>query len=101
MIGIVQQRQARTVVKISAFCSNSEDCWRLLESSKRLRTATPDPIVLGMGLHGLPTRLLGLVWDSYLTFTPESLAEASAPGQLALPQYLSIVRQLEVSSDGK
>lgn len=97
MEALARRRTSPTIPKIAAYCGSLEDCTRLLDSNGRLRAMARSPIVLGMGAHGLATRLVSLVWESYLTFAPETLAEASAPGQLSLPQYLAIVRQLEVS----
>ncbi len=76
------------VVKVAAFCNCSEDLYRL---ARFTLDHTDDPvIVIGMGEHGAPSRILFPGLASRLTYT--FLGEPTAPGQLncaATIQYLS------------
>jgi 3-dehydroquinate dehydratase len=82
------------VVKVAAFCREDADALRLLQLQLELKTQGVKHIILGMGPHGLPTRVFGTLWGNELAFVPESSAEASAPGQLTKSQLDTIFANL-------
>jgi 3-dehydroquinate dehydratase type I len=79
------------ILKIATFCNSPDDCVRLLNLLLRLRTQGQRAIILGMGQHGLATRIFGTLWGNEFTFAPPSLAAQSAPGQLTRQQLDAII----------
>lgn len=77
------------ICKIAAFCQSREDALRLLALCEWFPDRFPGSlyIFLGMGEHGLATRIMGSLWGNAMTFAPIELETASAPGQLTYEQY--------------
>jgi 3-dehydroquinate dehydratase type I len=82
------------VTKISTFCTIQRDALRLLSLLIDLRETGRRCIVLGMGKHGVITRVFGPQWGNDISFAPVDTAQRSAPGQLALDKLDSIMRAL-------
>lgn len=83
------------VYKLATFCQTRQDALHLLTLLNLMREQGMKAIVLGMGVHGLVTRIVGTIWGNYLCFAPESLGTASAPGQLTYYQMQNILNSLE------
>jgi len=78
------------VLKVAAFCNSPADLQRLARFT--ILHAGDSVIVIGMGEHGAPSRILFPALGSRLTYT--FLGEPTAPGQLncdATIQYLSAI----------
>jgi 3-dehydroquinate dehydratase type I len=82
------------VIKISTMCKNQRDALRLLALLIDLREAGQKCIVLGMGKHGVITRIFGTMWGNEMTFTPLEVASRSAQGQLPYDKLDSIMQAL-------
>ncbi len=82
------------IVKVSTQCTTQRDALRLLSLLIDLREAGRKCIVLGMGKHGVITRVFGTVWGNELTFTPVELNSRSAAGQLTVDKLDSIMQAL-------
>lgn len=78
------------IVKVAAFCREDADALRLLQLQLELKAQGVKHIVLGMGPHGVATRIFGTLWGNELAFVPDSSAGASAPGQLTKSQLDAI-----------
>jgi 3-dehydroquinate dehydratase type I len=82
------------ITKISTFCSIQRDALRLLSLLIDLREAGRRCIVLGMGKHGVITRVFGAQWGNEISFAPIDINQRSAPGQIALDKLDSIMQAL-------
>jgi 3-dehydroquinate dehydratase type I len=82
------------IVKISTQCTTQREALRLLSLLIDLREAGQKCIVLGMGKHGVITRVFGTVWGNELTFAPVELSNRSAAGQLTVDKLDSIMQAL-------
>lgn len=82
------------ICKFSTYCKNQRDSLRLLELLIDLREAGQKCIVLGMGSHGAITRVFGTKWGNEMVFTPKTLDEKSAPGQLTRDRLDTILQAL-------
>jgi 3-dehydroquinate dehydratase-1 len=82
------------IVKISTLCTIQRDALRLLSLLIDLREAGQKCIVLGMGKHGVITRVFGTVWGNELTFAPVEINSRSAAGQLTVDKLDSIIQAL-------
>lgn len=87
-----------TILKIACLCRHERDALRLLQCQLALREQGQRCIILGMGEAGLITRVFGALWGNALAFAPETLSEASAPGQLTRTQLQTILNILEGQS---
>ena len=85
------------IVKLSTYCRSDHDALRLLALLLELRGAGVTPIVLGMGPHGIATRVLGPLWGNALAFAPLDPERASAPGQLSRDRLGAVLDILEES----
>ena len=82
-----------TISKLACFCETALDALRLLELTYKESQRKP-VIILGMGQHGLPTRIFGCEFGNEFTFSPVSRQTESAPGQLTRNEMESIVEVL-------
>ena len=82
------------VSKVAAMCNTPGDALRLLDLGLELKSQGREYIVLGMGEHGVVTRVFGTLWGNKLLFAPIDAAQASAPGQLTLAQLERIFSAL-------
>lgn len=82
------------ILKISTYCCIQRDALRLLSLLIDLREGGSRSIVLGMGKHGVITRVFGTVWGNEMTFAPVEAASLSAPGQLTVDKLDSIMQAL-------
>jgi 3-dehydroquinate dehydratase type I len=82
------------ITKISTFCSIQRDALRLLSLLIDLREAGRRCIVLGMGKHGVITRVFGPQWGNDISFAPIEGNQRSAPGQIPLDKLESIMQAL-------
>jgi len=82
------------IMKISTYCSIQRDALRLLSLLIDLREGGHRSIVLGMGKHGVITRVFGTMWGNEMTFAPVDVAARSAPGQITVDKLDSIIQAL-------
>ena len=82
------------ITKISTFCSIQRDALRLLSLLIDLRESGRRCVVLGMGKHGVITRVFGSQWGNEIAFAPMEVGQRSAPGQLPLDKLDSIMQAL-------
>lgn len=75
------------IIKISTFCKSKSDALVLLKIMLEMKAQGKKHIVLGMGEHGLITRLYGALWGNELTFITEKKDDASAPGQMTRLEF--------------
>lgn len=83
-----------TIYKISAFCKSETDAIRLLHILVKLQKEHKQSIILGMGEHGIYTRICGMLLGNVFSFAPDNIANASAPGQLTRKELLDISKIL-------
>lgn len=81
------------IIKISTFCSSKSDALVLLKLMLELKAWGKKHIVLGMGEHGLITRLYGTLWGNELTFITEKKEDSSAPGQLTRLEFEKFLKE--------
>jgi 3-dehydroquinate dehydratase-1 len=82
------------IIKVSAMCTTQRDALRLLSLLIDLRESGKKSIILGMGKHGVITRVFGSMWGNEMTFAPLDPAESSAPGQLSVDQLNTVMSAL-------
>lgn len=80
--------------KASCFCRREEDALFLLSLGLKLKREGKPSILLGMGEHGVATRVFGTLWGNEMIFAPYDPALASAPGQLSRPDLEAIFSRL-------
>jgi 3-dehydroquinate dehydratase / shikimate dehydrogenase len=83
---VVSRHGQVDAVKIAAQAKTIADSVRLLKLARRSRNLVAVP----MGMVGLPARLLALREGSELAYAP--VAEATAPGQVALKDMIQLYR---------
>ncbi len=81
------------IVKISAFCKSKTDALLLLKIMLEMKSQGKKHIILGMGEHGLITRLYGALWGNELTFITEKKEDSSAPGQLTRAEFEKFLKE--------
>lgn len=84
-----------TMYKISTLCQIPSDALRLLALLLKLKKEKKRCIMLGMGEHGMITRVFGTLWGNEMIFAPQSEAEASAPGQLTKTELETILNTMQ------
>jgi 3-dehydroquinate dehydratase I len=89
------ERHNPAIFKIATMCTSGSDAVRLLTLLLSLKAAGRRFIILGMGKHGVITRIFGTLWGNELTFAPDTLAAQSAPGQLTQLELDSILQTLK------
>jgi 3-dehydroquinate dehydratase-1 len=88
------ERYSPEIFKFSALCNDPEDALRLLQFQLELKEQKLKHIVLGMGEHGVVTRIFGTIWGNELVFAPLSKDSSSAPGQLSKVALEAIFKNL-------
>jgi 3-dehydroquinate dehydratase-1 len=82
------------VIKIATHCTTQRDALRLLSLLIDLRESGHKSIVLGMGKHGIITRVFGSMWGNEMAFAPIEAANRSAAGQITVDKLDSIMQAL-------
>jgi 3-dehydroquinate dehydratase type I len=80
-----------SISKIATLCQSPADGLRLLQLLLHLKHSGRRSVVLGMGHHGLITRIFGAYWGNELNFAPPDQEMTSAPGQLTLDALQKIL----------
>lgn len=85
--------------KASCLCQSEKDALFLLSLGLKLREENKRHVILGMGEHGIATRIFGTLWGNEMIFAPCERTALSAPGQLLredleaiferIPKYLT------------
>ncbi len=83
------------IFKIACYCKNENDAVALLNILLKLKSENKKYIVLGMGKHGLATRVFSSLWGNELIFTPSTILQSTAPGQLTKDTYEKIFNLLK------
>lgn len=87
------------IYKISAFCNSDNDAIRLLQILVSLKQKNRNCIILGMGNNGIYTRVCGMFLGNEFSFAPNTIEEASAPGQLTRTELQEIAKILSRKFD--
>lgn len=95
-IAAEMQTAGAGIYKFSTFCQSEHDALRLMSLLLDLKSAGKRATVLGMGVHGKATRVIGPLWGSEIAYAPQDMANSSAPGQLSLKQLSAILKELQV-----
>jgi 3-dehydroquinate dehydratase type I len=82
------------IVKIATHCKTQRDALRLLSLLIDLRESGRRCIVLGMGKHGVITRIFGTMWGNEVAFTPLEETQRSASGQLTVDKLDAVLQAL-------
>ena len=82
------------VYKFSTFCESKIDAFRLLELQQAFIEKEKQHIVLGMGEHGVITRVFCNLWGNQFWFAPVELQASSAEGQLRYEELSAILSHL-------
>ena len=82
------------IIKIATQCTTQRDALRLLSLLIDLRESGQRSIILGMGKHGVITRVFGSIWGNEMAFAPIEAASRSAAGQLTVDKLDSIMQAL-------
>lgn len=100
--GFLREMEASSpkIVKLATFCRSREDGLRLLDLAIELSEKNQRFIVLGMGQHGVTTRIFGTLWGNEMIFAPTDLEKSSAPGQLTRDQ-LDLIFTLLGETNGR
>lgn len=83
------------VFKVATFCKTETDSLNLLSLLLKLRKQKLRYIISGMGKEGLITRIAGALWGNKINFTPDTVAEKSAEGQLTRKQLEKILQEIK------
>ncbi len=84
------------VVKVAVTPASATQSSALLDLYKRARKPR---IVIGMGLPGVPTRILGPLYGAEFTFAALTPDQGSAPGQAALDDMIRLFRIRNITAD--
>lgn len=71
-----------SMYKLATLCKDPQDAITLLQIQQQLIKKEKRHIVLGMGKHGMITRVFGTLWGNEIVFAPLQKSEESALGQL-------------------
>ncbi len=82
------------IYKASCFCNSDQDAARLIKLLTSLKNEGKKCIILGMGKHGVLTRIAGMIMGNEFSFAPMTLQEASAPGQLTQKELRDVLKIL-------
>ena len=82
------------ITKIATFCAIQRDALRLLSLLIELREAGKRCVVLGLGKHGMITRVFGAQWGNEMILTPPEQSNQSAAGQITIDKLDSIMQAL-------
>jgi len=83
------EKGAGDIIKLAVTPASAETSARLLRMNAG---GCKRRMVIGMGLAGAPTRILGQLYGAEFTFAPLVKEKASAPGQVTLGEMLSLFR---------
>lgn len=88
------------IIKVSTFCKNKTDSLVLLKIMLEMKAQGKKHIILGMGEHGLITRLYGALWGNELTFITEKKQDSSAPGQMTRLEFEKFLKDQGIKNGG-
>ncbi len=83
------------IYKLAGLCKGPEDSLRLLQLLLDLKAQSLPAIIIGMGEHGLVTRIFGNLWGNAMIFAPRDMSGQTAPGQLTRENLETIFKALE------
>ena len=83
------------ICKISTYCQNESDALRLLNLKLELHRNNTRSIILGMGEHGVITRVFGSLWGNEIIFAPFDASTISDPGQLTFNELSTVINILK------
>lgn len=88
------------IFKVATYCNTPHDATFLLKAGLRLRDEGRQAIILGMGHHGVATRIFGSLWGNTLCYCPIQADGRSAPGQYSIDHFHKIFKLLEEENRG-
>ena len=88
------KKYSPTILKIATYCNSEADALILLQLLLQLKKEKKRFIILGMGEHGIITRLFGTLWGNEMLFAPKNIEEESAPGQMTKEKFDKIFEML-------
>lgn len=91
----IMSKNKPKIFKIATFCQSEVDALKLLDILLNLKKEGKKCIVIGMGKFGLITRVFGTLWGNEMIYTPNTITEQSASGQLTKNQLITIFNILE------
>ena len=86
------------IIKIATKANIIDDSLRMINFIRK-HTGPKKPGLIGlcMGPEGIPTRVLGSIYGSYLTFASLERGKASAPGQMTIGDLKKAYELLQIS----
>jgi 3-dehydroquinate dehydratase type I len=88
------------IFKVATYCNTPHDATFLLEAGLRLQDEGRPAVILGMGPHGVATRIFGTLWGNTLCYCPIQTDGRSAPGQYSIDHFQKVFKLLEEESLG-
>lgn len=88
------KRYSPEIYKFATWCQAERDNLILLDLILKLKEQNLKYIVLGVGERGQITRIIGSLWGNEINFTPRSLKEKSAKGQLTKKSLELIMKEI-------
>lgn len=85
------QLKKADIVKIATTAKNFTDSLTMLSLLEKLQSEKQKAICLCMGKEGLITRTAGHLFGNYLMYAPLNSKEATAAGQITLPELKKIL----------
>jgi 3-dehydroquinate dehydratase/shikimate dehydrogenase len=86
------------ILKIAVRANDLTDCIPLFRLLERARKERREMIAIAMGTAGIPTRILGPSWGSFLTYGPMESESSTAPGQITAGQLKKLYRIDKIDS---
>jgi 3-dehydroquinate dehydratase / shikimate dehydrogenase len=97
------RRMARTrgvkVVKIVGTARHIEDNLAARDLLRRAQGGPAPLICFCMGGAGVPSRILALEWGSWATYASPGDGQATAPGQVSLPELVGVYRIEDIDDE--
>lgn len=75
------------IIKIATYASSISDSFRMLDFLENLNKKGIKAICIGMGEHGLLTRIAGDLFGNYMMYFALDKKTASAPGQITIQEF--------------
>ncbi len=91
----LMEKYSPEIYKISTFCKTDSDALRVLDLLGSLKEKNSKCIILGMGEKGIVTRIGGAIAGNEMNFTPSTLRDKSAAGQLTKTRLEKILKSIK------
>jgi 3-dehydroquinate dehydratase/shikimate dehydrogenase len=87
------------ILKLAVHARSLADNLSIARLLRRAQARRQDLCALAMGREGLPSRILGSLWGSWMTFASLPGGEATAEGQVPADVLVQLYRAREISPD--